>query len=198
MKKVYFGILILVIAIVLIISWFARKQVAINQTAKSSNQSSVKKTESIENKTDEKPVQQQKESKAIEPSSKKYFEIKELGIQFPVDVAVANDLTYIGDGSGAVILSAKQLTALGCDPRDGLMRLVRFEGKPDQETQFYFEHAGGVGLKQLDGFFVTYQEAQASCWGEGKNAYTEEKREIMVQTGDKVFAGFENVSALRK
>jgi len=142
------------------------------------------------------PAQQEEVQGTV--SSKKYFEIKELGIQFPVDSDVSNDLTYIVDGSGSVVISSRRLTALGCDPKEGFMRITSSKGKPDQETQTYFEHAGGVGLKQLNGFFVTFQKAQASCWGDGKNGYTEEKGGIMIQISDKVAAGFESISTLEK
>lgn len=151
-----------------------------------------------------KPIEtanQQSGQKSSDSKTGNFFQIKELGIQFPIDAGLLNDLTYVVSASPlgvdsdakTVVLSSKRLAALGCNPQDGFMLISR--GK-DSESDPNF-HPGGRKSKALsDGSTVTFQQAQASCWGDGKNGYTEEKGKLLKQTSDKVFSVIDEVSVM--
>ena len=136
------------------------------------------------------PAQKQSNQPVTQENKQSYFEIKELGLKFPVDPTVASDIKYEikkGDDSDSyAVLSSKKLVGkelAGCTTS---VNLLKNTGKASDNPDFM----SAFPAKQFNGFFVTAAGPQDSCSDDVK------VKAMEVEFVDNIIEGLKNVSVI--
>lgn len=120
-------------------------------------------------------------------SGRAFFQIPELGLYFPVDASLYNDLTYTvtnDDTGNYALISSKNLIAKEKDCRTGVTVLKSPGSKDSSEMA-----PSSIPPKQFDGFFITATQPFDTC-SDNANLQAEEK-----EFSNKVLEALKEVSA---